>query len=477
MGKKEKNINKLTLDMTKGRPSTLLLRFSLPLILGNVFQQFYTFADTLIVGQKLGVHALAALGATEWLSFLMFGFMQGLTQGFSIPVSKYFGEENEDLVQKSVFHAVFASVFAAFIFMLLGQGMITPLLSMLKTPDELFAMSSLYIRILYLGIPVAVAYNMSAALLRAFGNSSAPLYAMTIASFGNVALDLLFVMVFEMGIPGAAYATLLAQAGAAVYCTAAFLRMRQARRNSGTDREQGTPGEHMTHETGHRNGKGVCVRLDLGILAEQMKLGIPMGLQNVITAAGGLVVQSVVNGFGILFLAGYTAANKLYGLLEIAASSYGYAISTYTAQNAGAGEKGRIRTGIMSALAIGTVTAYLMSFMMFVFGKPILGLFITDAKVETEAAIRIGYQFLCILAVFFPLLYAVYIVRSCIQGMGNSVMPMLSSLMQVAMRVFCALVLTKIAGSSGVFWGEVLAWAGALTFLICTFFRQYRRFS
>ena len=169
--------------MTKGRPSTLLLRFSLPLILGNVFQQFYTFADTLIVGQKLGVHALAALGATEWLSFLMFGFMQGLTQGFSIPVSKYFGEENEDLVQKSVFHAVFASVFAAFIFMLLGQGMITPLLSMLKTPDELFAMSSLYIRILYLGIPVAVAYKIYPARQGGIGDSNAPHYGITIALF------------------------------------------------------------------------------------------------------------------------------------------------------------------------------------------------------------------------------------------------------------------------------------------------------
>lgn len=444
------DINKMTLDMTKGKPSVLLLRFSLPLVLGNIFQQFYTFADTLIVGQKLGVHALAALGATEWLSFLMFGFIRGLTQGFSINVSKYFGEENEDLVQQSIFHALIASIGTALLFTLLGQVMIAPVLRLLRTPEALFEMSALYIGILYLGIPIAFAYNMFAALLRAFGNSSAPLRAMTIASFSNVALDLLFVMVFEMGIKGAACATLFAQAIAALYCIAAFIRIEQAR------------------------VKKDNAKWNVRILSEQMKLGVPMGVQNIITAAGGLVVQSVVNGFGILFLAGYTASNKLYGLLEIAASSYGYAISTYTAQNIGAGRKERIRTGLLSALKIGTITAYLMSLVMVVFGKPILGLFITDTQVEIAEAIRIGYRFLCILAVFFPLLYAVYIIRSCIQGMGNSVMPMLSSLMQVAMRVFCAVVLTKIIGSTGVFWGEIMAWFGADVFLGVALIRQYR---
>ncbi|MCM1154308.1 MAG: MATE family efflux transporter [Roseburia sp.] len=447
-----KDINKLTLDMTRGKPSALLLRFSLPLVAGNLFQQFYTFADTLIVGQKLGVHALAALGATEWLSFLMFGFIQGLTQGFSINVSKYFGEENEELVQQNIFHALIASVGAAILFTLFGQVMIVPLLKLLHTPGELLGMAALYIRILYLGIPVCVAYNMTAALLRAFGNSRAPLTAMTIASFSNIALDLLFVMVFEMGIEGAACATLLAQAFAAIYCILALCRIEQAKVKLGN------------------------TKWSFRIVSEQMKLGVPMGFQNVITAAGGLVVQSVVNGFGILFLAGYTAANKLYGLLEIAASSYGYAISTYTAQNAGAGQKERIRTGLIAALKMGAVTAYLMSFIMLVFGKPILGLFIVDVQVEAAEAIWIGYRFLCILAVFFPLLYIVYIIRSCIQGMGNSIMPMLSSLMQVLMRILCALVLTKIIGSTGVFWGEVMAWLFADIFFLYAFLRQYRRF-
>lgn len=317
-----------TMDMTVGRPVALLLRFSIPLILGNLFQQLYTFVDTVIVGQKLGVSALAALGA-----------------------------------------AVIVTV--------IGQGMLAPVLKLLRTPEELFGMSCLYLKILYFGVPISFAYNMLAAILRAFGNSRAPLIAVLTASFANIFLDIVFVMGFGMGIRGAAYGTLLSQLCAVLCCMAALRRIEQAKVESGNRKINGR------------------------MLAEQVKLGVPMGLQNIITAVGGLAVQSVVNGFGMLFLAGYTAANRLYGLLETAASSYGYAISTYTAQNIGAGKKARVRSGILAALLVGATTAYLMSFIMVAWGRPILGLFIVDSQVEAEAALRIGYRFLCILAVFF----------------------------------------------------------------------------
>lgn len=378
-----------TLDMTAGKPAALLLRFSLPLILDNLFQQ-------------------------------------------------------------GIFQAFCASAGAAVIVSAIGQGMLAPVLRLLRTPEELFGMTYLYLGILYIGIPVSFAYNMLAAILRAFGNSRAPLIAVITASFSNIFFDILFVMKWEMGIRGASYGTLLSQVCSVIYCIVALSRIRQAR-----------------VEPCNRKIKG-------RMLAEQIKLGVPMGVQNIITAAGGLVVQSVVNGFGILFLAGYTAANKLYGLLETAASSYGYAISTYTAQNAGSGKRERIRSGLLAALVIGAVTAYLMSFIMAVWGKPILGLFIADSQVETEAALRIGYQFLCILAAFFPLLYILYILRSCIQGMGNSTMPMLSSLMQVAMHIVCAVAVTKRIGNTGVFWGEVMAWLGADVFLVAVLLWRYR---
>lgn len=437
--------------MTGGRPSSLLLGFSLPLVLGNLFQQLYTFVDTLIVGQKLGVKALAALGATEWLCFLMFGFIQGVTQGLSIHVAKYFGQGDRKLTQQAFFQAIGGSAVMSALFLGIGQGMISPALALLRTPAELSDLSCLYLRILYLGIPISFAYNILAALLRAFGNSRAPLQAMVLASFCNIILDVVFVIGFSMGIHGAAFATLAAQLCSVVYCAAALHRIEQAK---------------VEHENRVWNRK---------MLSEQMKLAVPMGLQNIITAAGGLVVQSVANGFGILFLAGYTAANKLYGLLETAASSYGYGISTYTAQNLGAGKKERIRAGMIAALGIGTVTACLMSAVMLFFGKPILRLFITDRQIEIEEAIRLGYQYLCILAFFFPLLYALYILRSCIQGMGHSVMPMLSSMIQVFMRIACAVMVTRFLGNAGIFWGEIMAWMGADLFLMAVLVRQYRR--
>ncbi len=429
------------LDMTKGSPAVLLLRFSLPLICGNLFQQAYTFADTVIAGQKLGVHALAALGAAEWLTFMMFGLIQGMTQGFSIGVSKYFGTGREDMVQKEIFHAFCLSIGGAVLFTIFGQMLLAPMLRILHTPDELFPMTYLYLKILYMGIPISFAYNMLAGILRAFGNSAVPLRAMMTASLGNIILDIILVVWLETGIAGAAFATLLAQLASAVYCVLALSKIRQAR----VERDNRKWSREM--------------------FTEQIKLGIPMGFQNVITAAGGLMVQSVVNGFGVLFLAGYTAANKLYGLLEVAASSYGYGISTYTAQNIGAGKKERVRTGLISALKIGSITAALMSLIMVIGGKQILGLFIKTEQGTAEAALSAGYHFLCVLAVFFPFLYILYILRACIQGMGNSVIPMLSSLIQVFMRIVCALWLTRLIGNTGVYWGEVAAWLGADVFL------------
>ncbi len=437
--------------MTSGNPYRLLLRFSMPLVLGNLCQQLYTFVDTIIVGQKLGMHALAALGATEWLCFLMFGFIQGMTQGLSIPVAQYFGEGNQEMEQQAIFHAVLVSMGAAFVFSVAGQLLLSPLLRLLRTPDELFAMSYLYLQLLYLGVPVAFAYNMAAAILRAFGNSKAPLCAVVLASFCNIVLDMLFVLAFDMGIRGAAYGTLLSQVCAGVYCLIALRRIGYAK-----------------VERGNRTWKW-------GMFTEQIRISVPMGFQSVITAIGGLAVQSVANGFGVLFLAGYTAANKLYGLLEIAASSYGYGISTYTAQNIGAGKQERIRAGIVAALQIGVTTAAVMSVIMFACGKPILGLFLRESQVESGAAIAVGYQFLCILGIFFPLLYALYILRACIQGMGNGFLPMLSSFLQVLMRVLCAFVVTGIVGDAGIFWGEIMAWMSADIFLVIVLRRLWRK--
>ena len=206
-------------------------------------------------------------------------------------------------------------------------------------------------------------------------------------------------------------------------------------------------------------------------------LGMPMGFQNIITGLGGVLVQRVINGFGVTFLVGFTAARKLYGLLETAATSYGYAVAAYTGQNMGAGLTGRIRRGLREAGIPGCITAYGMSFVMVVFGKAILGSFVTGGAAAAGGAIAVGYHFLLILAVFFPLLYFLYIIRSCVQGMGDTFWPVVSSMAQLAMRVVCAVWLTRIIGESGVFWGEIFAWIGAIFILAVTYRRLIKKYT
>ena len=426
-----------TKDMTIGSPARLLLTFSMPLMLGNLFQQLYTFVDALIVGQCVSAHALAALGATEWLTFIMFGVISGMTQGCSVVIARFFGEKRIELLKKAVYACLWLAAAGAVLFVLVGQIIIGPMLEILRTPVEVHGMTQTYLRILYAAVPVTFFYNITAAILRALGNSKKPLHAMMIASLGNIVFDLFFVMGLNMGIAGAALGTVLAQILAAVYCLAAVRKIEIC-----------------------RLGKESRV-LDGRILREEIKMGIPMGVQNIITAIGGLVVQATVNGFGILFLTGYAAANKLYVLLEIAATSYGQGILTYTAQNIGNGDAKRIRGGLYAALLIGAATALIMSGIMVFAGGDIVGLFIKEHENGAEEMIRVGYHYLCVLSLGFPLLYWLYVFRACIQGMGDSIIPMLSSLVQVFMRVMCALLLTRMVGKEGIFWGEVLELTGA----------------
>lgn len=438
-------------DMTHGNPMKLMLVFSMPLMLGNLFQQLYTFIDALIIGRNVGAYALAALGVDEWLVFIMFGVIQGITQGCSVIIAQHFGEKNIDLVQKSIYNAFFIFGVGAICFTIIAEISIYPCLILLNTPSEILELTHTYVKILYAGIPITFLYNMLAAILRALGNSKKPLFAMVIASFGNIILDLIFVVKLNMGISGAAYGTVLAQVLAVAYCVTAIQKV----------------------ELCHLNK--VNRIWDKEIVSDEMKTGIPIVLQNIITAMGGLVVQAQANGFGILFITGYSAANKLYALLEIAATSYAHGILTYTAQNKGNGNKSRVRDGLKAALIIGTCTALFMSCIMVVFGENILTLFIKEAEIDIAEAIQIGYVFLKILALGFPLLYALYVIRACVQGLGDTIFAMLSSLVQVIMRMIGALLLTKIVGNIGIFWGEILAWLGADIFLIIILAYKYRR--
>lgn len=432
-------------NMTEGKPGKLILQFALSLMLGNVFQQMYTFVDTLVVGRFLGISALAALGATEWLVFLMFGCVQGVTQGFSITISQCFGSGDFHKLKKAIANSVYLGIGLSVLLTIAGVFACKPVLQIMGTPEEVLGYATDYLTLLYGAVGVSVFYNLLAAILRGVGDSTTPLKAVTIASVCNIVLDILLVAGLGWGIRGAAVATVLAQIISVGYCLWA-----------------------LRNEAVLRPGKDAFVP-DVACMQKMLLLGIPLGIQNIITALGGVIVQSVINGFGVIFIAGFTAANKLYGLLETAASSYGYGVASFTGQNIGAGFYNRVKQGFKEASILGVITAYVMSAVMIFFGKPIMRCFVTGTADAVGEMLSVGYEFLIILAIFFPLLYLLYIWRACIQGMGNTLIPMISSMIQLVMRVLCAVLLTRVIGQSGVFWGEIFAWLGADVLLLLTY--------
>lgn len=381
-------------SMTEGNPGKLLFTFALPLMLGNVFQQLYTVVDTMVVGKYLGVNALAALGASDWLNWMMLGIVQGFTQGFAILMAQEFGAKRYDKLRNVIGVSGFLSVIFALSLIVLGQLLARPVLLLLQTPEAILPDTLLYLRIMFMGIPIVMAYNLFACILRSMGDGKTPLQAMVVASATNIILDLLFVLVFHWGIAGAAVATLLAQLVSGLFCLYHLSKLEVI---------------HMTKDDFKIQGQ-MCARL--------LGLGFPMAFQNCIIAVGGMILQFAVNGVGVIFIAGYTASNKLYGILEIAATSYGYAMITYVGQNLGAGKYGRIRQGMRYAVGIAMITSVVIAVIMLLFGKGILGCFISGTPQEVEQTMQVAYLYLAIMSVFLPVLYILHVTRSAIQGMG-----------------------------------------------------------
>ena len=438
-------------NMTQGSPLRLIITFALPLMAGNVFQQLYTVVDTAVVGQVVGVGALASLGAADWLNWMVLGIIQGLTQGFSILMAQNFGAEDHRGLSRSIGTSVTLCVISAAVLLLGSQLAAEPVLRLLNTPADIMDGALLYLRIVFGGIPVIMAYNLLASILRALGDSKTPLYAMIVAALINVVLDLLFVMGFHWGIAGAAAATVIALFFSSVYC------FRNVRRITIIRLEKGDlkPTRELT-----------------GIL---MKLASPIALQNAIISVGGMVVQAVINRYGMLFIAGFTATNKLYGILEIAATSYGYAVTSYVGQNLGGGLVGRIKQGMRAATLVALGTSAVIAGAMLLFGNFVLRLFISGTPEEIDTSMQIAYHYLAIMSVCLPILYMLHIYRSALMGLGDTVVPMLSGFAEMAVRIAVALFLPMLMGQEGIFFAEVGAWTAAAILLVAAYFVRIHR--
>lgn len=438
-------------SMTQGRPAKLIFTFAIPLMLGNVCQQLYTVVDTAIVGQALGVNALAALGAADWLNWLVLGVIQGFAQGFSIHMAQRFGANDEEGLNRSIGATISIAAVFSVLLLIVSQATMDPILRAMNTPEEVIGGAFTYLRIMFAGIPIIMAYNVLASILRALGDSRTPLYAMLIASVLNIALDLLFVMVFHWGIAGAVIATVIAQLFAALYCLRAVLRIRIIRL------------------------KKAYFLPDAVLTRRLLGLGLPVAAQNMIIAIGGMVVQSVVNRYGVLFVAGFTATNKLYGILEIAATSFGYAVTTYVGQNLGAGLLGRIRKGMHSATWIALLTSAVITAAVLLLGRFMVALFISGTPEEVALSTDVAVHYLNIMSICLSVLYMLHIYRSALMGLGDTVMPMASGIVEFFMRIGVAMILPVLMGQEGIFYAEVVAWTGAAILLVATYFVRMKK--
>lgn len=435
--------------MTQGKPYKIILLFALPLMLGNLFNQLYYTVDSVIVGRFVGTNALSAVGSTDWLNYLFMSIIMLFPQGFGILIAKTYGKKDKENLNKVIQNSLFLSLIILIVVLILSQSLTKPFLLLLNTPEDIIDLAEIYIRIIFAGIPLNMIYHMTSSILRSFGDSKSPLIAMIVAAVLNVVLDLLFIITFKWGIAGAAIATVIAQGFSALVTTFFVFR--------------------------HRLFTFKGFSLDKAIIKELMLLALPVALQGIIISLGGLAIQGKVNTYGTLFVAGFTAGNKIYGLLEVCATSYGLAITTFVSQNYGAKRFDRIKKGTNSGAVLSVLTSLVISLIIIFAGKYIVMLFLDKNTTDYNYVLEVGTSYLKVMAYFLFSLYLLYNYRSAIQGLSNTIIPMTSGVLELIVRVVCAYTIPLAIGSSGLFYSEVLAWFGAAIFLIISFYLLYRR--
>ena len=435
-------------EMTHGKPFPLIMGFFLPMLLGNVFQQLYNMADTVIVGKFLNVNALAAVGSTGSVSFLVIGFVIGITSGSCILPAQAFGAGNMAEMRRMVANAIYICGAAAIIITALATSLTMPLLRLMQTPEEIIGQAFDYIIVINGGICVTIAYNLLAGILRAMGDSRSPLYFLILSSIINIILDLVFIIIFGMGVEGAGYATVIAQAISALLC---FVYIRK---NFPVLRFQ--------------KGEFAFSRI---LFFRILKISIPMALQFSITAVGSIIVQSAVNSLGTIAVAAVTAAYRLQFIVIQPMETLGVTMATYSGQNLGAGRFDRIKTGMRQALLTSMAYCFTVLLLMWFFGGSMCLLFV-DAK-ET-AVIADATYFLQTSCLFYPILGLLFLYRNMLQGVGYSFLPMMAGVSELVARAVVAFGFVGIFGFTAIVMASPAAWVAATALLVVTYLRKMK---
>ena len=444
-------MNKRTVDMTVGNPTKHILTFALPLILTNMGQQLYMIADAAIVGRGVGVKALAAVGATDWICWLILWTMAGVAQSFSTFVARSFGEGNRKQLNKTIVTASLLSAVIGVILTVAGLWAGKPLLLLLNTPEDILSDANTYLVTMLSGTLVVAAYNMSGSILRALGDGRSPLIAMIIAASLNVGLDCLFVFVFKWGIFGAALASVTAQTVSFLYCLNCLRKVEFIK----LDKDAWT--------------------LDWAMVRQMIVFAVPVSLRFIIICLGGIILQSSINDQGSTFLAGYTATNKVYGLLECSATALGLACCTFMAQNYGAGRHDRVKIGVRSAVKVVCMMAFAVASVSILGRTPLMQLFLDTEEAGGPEALEIAIRYLIIISSSLIILYLLHIFSNALQALGIAVWSMYSGLGEFVGRVFMAKVAINWIGPNALFISEPVAWLFGLLLLMLPYFYYQKK--
>ncbi len=441
-------------DLTKGAPVKLMLLFSIPLLIGNIFQQFYNIADIIIVGRTLGINALAAVGAVSPLFFLIMFILVGLTNGFSVITGQRFGAKDYNGVRRSVtMSCILGFIFTA-LFTIVCTILMKYILIWMNVPAEIFKDAFYYIQIIVYGLMIVTFYNMLASVIRALGDSMTPLYCLIIASVLNIFLALLFILKFHWGVSGSAIAVVLSQGISVILC---LLYVKKQ-----------FPILHLKKSDWKFNWKE-----DYKFALEHLKVGLPMSMQFAILGLSILIIQSVCNSFGADIIASFTAALRIEQIATLPMISFGVALATFVAQNFGANNFSRIRYGVKRASLINVGLSLFMAFIMHFYGGNLVRIFIGDGN---NSIVKLAHDYLFISSLFYFFLAQIFIYRNALQGLGRATIPLLASIGELLVRAFAAIYLATRIRYFGVFYAGPIAWVTAALVLAVGYYSTIKRF-
>lgn len=431
----------MTKDMTIGKPSKILFFFAMPMVLGNIFQQFYNIIDSVVVGKFVSSRALAAVGASYPITFVFIAVATGASIGCSVVISQMFGAKYIGRMKTAIHTALISIVVFSFVLMIIGLLSSSTVLELLRTPSDIFDDANTYIKIYFMGIVFLFIYNITTSAFNALGDSKTPLCFLIFSSILNVLLDLLFVIKFKMAVAGVAYATLIAQGVSAISSLTYLLK------------------KIATIKTEEK-----CELFDLTILKNMSKIAIPSIVQQSIVSIGNLFVQALVNGYGWTTIAGYTAATKIDSITIMPMVNLSSAVSTFTAQNVGARKNERVNGGYKSALLMIGVFCICVAVAIFILGSRLIGMFVDSSA--NQGVINIGVEYLRVVSMFYFLMGLMVITNGILRGAGDVRVFMFSSLINLSTRVIFAYTLAFFIGQSAIWWAIPLGWTFASTISI-----------